>query len=54
MPETSSQNVTEDPVAALVGDDCRWCVDGALTRDEFKGDDAAVCDNCGTPAVRVW
>lgn len=54
MQETSIQNAAEDPVSALVGHECSWCVDGALARTEFKGDDAAVCENCGTPAVRVW
>jgi hypothetical protein len=28
--------------------------DGQLARDEYKGDDALVCTECGVPAVRVW
>lgn len=54
MQETSWRNATEDPVAALVGGECSWCVNGELKKDEFKGDEAAVCDDCGTPAARVW
>lgn len=41
-------------LAPLVGDDCAWCANGTLARESFKGDDAAVCENCGTPAARVW
>ncbi|WP_192498379.1 HVO_A0556 family zinc finger protein [Halorussus halophilus] len=54
MQEASPRTAAHDPISALVGDDCSWCANGALTRAEFKGDDAAVCDDCGTPAARVW
>lgn len=54
MQRPSSRNETEPVLAALAGDDCRWCDSGTLTRAEFKGDDAAVCDECATPAARVW
>jgi len=54
MQSVSSPETSESLLATLVGDDCRWCADGTLERGEFKGDDAVVCDECGTPAARVW
>lgn len=33
---------------------CKFCSDGALVRATFKGNDAVVCDCCGTPAVQLW
>ena len=27
---------------------------GTLRRETFKGDKAVVCEDCGTPAVRMW
>ena len=32
---------------------CQYC-DGDLVRGTFKGDEAILCDDCDTPAVRVW
>lgn len=54
MQHVSSQNASKSLLAALAGDDCGWCDAGTLARGEFKGDDAVVCDDCGTPAARVW
>ena len=54
MQQASTQNATETMLADLVGDDCNWCPTGSLTRDEFRGDAAVVCETCETPAVRVW
>jgi hypothetical protein len=54
MQQVPSQNTSKSLLATLVGGDCRWCATGTLVREEFKGDAAAVCENCGTPAVRVW
>ncbi len=54
MQETSRSGTTESMLRSLVGDDCCWCTAGTLTRETFKGDDAVVCENCETPAVRVW
>ncbi|MFC4550066.1 MULTISPECIES: HVO_A0556 family zinc finger protein [Halorussus] len=54
MQRTSVQEMSEDLLGVLVGDECRWCATGTLAREEFKSDDAVVCENCGTPAVRVW
>ena len=54
MQQVPSQNSPEPLFAALVGDDCRWCATGTLAREAFKGDDAVVCEDCGTPAARVW
>lgn len=28
--------------------------DGVLERSTYKADDALVCEDCGTPAVREW
>lgn len=54
MQQVPSQDASESLLATLVGGDCRWCATGTLAREEFKGDAAVVCENCGTPAVRVW
>jgi hypothetical protein len=54
MQQVPSRSESKPLLAALVGDDCRWCATGTLAREQFKGDDAVVCGNCGTPAVRVW
>ena len=54
MQETSTLNATEPVLAVPVGDDCPWCATGTLARGEFRGDDAVVCEECETPAVRVW
>jgi hypothetical protein len=54
MQQVSSKATSDSVLAALVGDDCSWCATGALTREEFKGDAAVVCEECGTPAARVW
>jgi hypothetical protein len=54
MQQVPSEDASGSLLAILVGDDCRWCAHGTLAREEFKGDDAAVCENCGTPAARVW
>jgi len=54
MQQVSSQDTSDAVLTALVGDDCSWCGAGTLAREEFKGDAAVVCEECGTPAVRVW
>ena len=54
MQQRASQDASESVLAALVGDGCHWCAAGTLERETFKGDDAVVCENCGTPAARVW
>lgn len=54
MQPATSQDASESVLAVLAGTDCDWCGAGTLVREEFKGDDAMVCDDCGTPAVRVW
>lgn len=54
MQHANSQDASDSVLAALVGDECSWCATGALAREEFKGDEAVVCEECGTPAARVW
>ncbi|UPV75209.1 hypothetical protein M0R89_03850 [Halorussus limi] len=54
MQQVSSQDASTPVLAALVGDECSWCAAGTLAREEFKGDAAVVCEECGTPAARVW
>lgn len=54
MQQVPSKDASKSLLAVLVGDDCSWCATGTLAREEFKGDDAAVCENCETPAARVW
>lgn len=40
----------------LAGKECQYDSDctGVLDRRTYKGDDALVCTECGTPAVRRW
>lgn len=38
----------------LEGRACAFCDDGTLERDEYKGNNAVVCDECGTPTVQSW
>ncbi|MFA1611813.1 HVO_A0556 family zinc finger protein [Halobellus rubicundus] len=33
--------------------DCHYC-DGDLDVGEYKDSAAILCEDCGTPAVRVW
>jgi hypothetical protein len=54
MQSKTQQRSSNTLLASLVGDDCSWCRTGTLAREEFKSDDAAVCDECGTPGARVW
>ncbi|NHN60070.1 MULTISPECIES: HVO_A0556 family zinc finger protein [Halorussus] len=54
MQSVSSEVDPDALLAPLVGDGCAWCATGTLARDSFKGDDAVVCESCGTPAARVW
>ncbi|WP_168216254.1 HVO_A0556 family zinc finger protein [Halorussus halobius] len=54
MQRVSSDDAGEPLLVALGGEDCPWCEAGTLRRETFKGDDAVVCEDCGTPAVRVW
>jgi len=54
MQQVPSQDTSESVLAALVGDECSWCEGGVLAHEEFKGDAAVVCEECGTPAARVW
>ncbi|MFC4447500.1 MULTISPECIES: HVO_A0556 family zinc finger protein [Halorussus] len=54
MQHVASEDAAEPLLVTLAGDDCRWCASGTLAREQFKGDDAVVCEDCGTPAARVW
>lgn len=38
----------------LVGRSCHFCETGTLVAAEYKGNDAVVCPDCGTPAVQFW
>ncbi|WP_198667899.1 HVO_A0556 family zinc finger protein [Saliphagus sp. LR7] len=53
MEQLGEESVERDPVlAVLEGDDCTHCDSGTLTRDDYKGDDAVVCEECGVPGAR--
>ena len=54
MQQVASQDASDALLETLVGDGCNWCATGTLAREEFRGDEAAVCEDCGTPAARVW
>lgn len=38
----------------LADQECGFCSGGSLVRAQFRGNDAVVCEECGTPAVRLW
>lgn len=40
--------------AELSDDRCQYCDDGALARGTYKDAPAVLCEDCGTPALRVW
>lgn len=53
--EQSADQVPASPIIEeLLGAECVWCELGELALEAYKGDTAVVCDNCGTPAARVW
>ncbi|MFC7097677.1 HVO_A0556 family zinc finger protein [Halobaculum marinum] len=60
MSQQSHEHERDRPTGAdvldrLAGDTCvQPTCDGTLDRQPFKGTDAVVCDDCGTPPVRVW
>ncbi|WP_174811821.1 HVO_A0556 family zinc finger protein [Salinadaptatus halalkaliphilus] len=33
---------------------CSFCETGTLERGLYKGNNAVVCDNCGTPRAQLW
>lgn len=33
---------------------CSYCEADALARGTYKGNDAVVCEDCGTPAAQFW
>ncbi|MCU4975375.1 hypothetical protein OB955_21985 [Halobacteria archaeon AArc-m2/3/4] len=41
-------------LSVLDGDTCSYCENGTLTQQFFQSDEAVVCDECGTPAARLW
>ncbi|MFC7166799.1 HVO_A0556 family zinc finger protein [Halospeciosus flavus] len=51
---STSVDTSRSVFETLVGTSCHFCDDGRLARDEYKGNDAVVCDACETPAVQSW
>ncbi len=41
-------------LVTLEGRDCQFCADGELVRDEYRGNDAVLCETCGTPIAQLW
>ena len=33
---------------------CSYCGRDSLARESYKGNDAVVCEDCGTPAAQFW
>lgn len=44
----------QDLYDRLADTDCRYCETGTLSVGSFKGAPAILCENCGTPAIRIW
>lgn len=55
-PATSRSRTASDcdPLAQLEQDSCAFCAGGTLVRERYRGNDAVVCDQCGTPAMQLW
>ncbi|GAB3017478.1 HVO_A0556 family zinc finger protein [Natronobiforma cellulositropha] len=41
-------------LVTLEGRDCDFCEGGTLERRSYKGNLAAVCGSCHTPAAQIW
>lgn len=51
----STESMTIDELhAALLSSDCPTCGNGKFVQEMYKGTDAIVCGECGTPRIRVW
>lgn len=48
-----SHDADPDLLARLAGTDCPFC-EGSVAPGEYKGNAAAVCGACGTPAVQLF
>ncbi|WP_312907600.1 HVO_A0556 family zinc finger protein [Natronosalvus caseinilyticus] len=44
----------EAMLETLEGTVCSYCELGRLDLRSYKGNDAAVCTECGVPAAQVW
>lgn len=49
-----SQSAGRQMLSLLEGRSCGFCDGGALERAEYKGNEAVVCDQCGTPRAQLW
>ena len=38
----------------LTGQSCTFCDGGRLNSEKYKGNQAVVCEDCGTPIVQLW
>lgn len=54
MQSTDDSVVRDSVLVALEGSTCAFCEEGELLQSSFKGNDAVVCDVCGTPGAQVW
>ncbi|SFS68422.1 HVO_A0556 family zinc finger protein [Halostagnicola kamekurae] len=55
MSASLEQTRTEtDALEQLASSRCQYCADGTLVLESYRGNDAAVCETCGTPAMQVW
>ncbi|WP_375140824.1 HVO_A0556 family zinc finger protein [Salinarchaeum laminariae] len=36
------------------GQDCKFCDEGELVREQYKGSPAVVCDECDVPQIRFF
>ncbi|WP_435183697.1 HVO_A0556 family zinc finger protein [Halobellus sp. EA9] len=51
--QESARRDPEQLLDRLDTTDCHYC-DGDLDAGTYKGSEAILCEDCGTPAVRVW
>ncbi|WP_343217257.1 HVO_A0556 family zinc finger protein [Halovivax limisalsi] len=38
----------------LAGRTCEFCSSGSLAREQYNGNDAVVCRECGTPTMQLY
>jgi len=50
---TEATHASHPVIEALEGEPCQHCP-GTLERDTYKGNDAVVCPECGTPRAQLW
>ncbi|WP_324618165.1 HVO_A0556 family zinc finger protein [Haloterrigena salifodinae] len=54
LTDRSLEATDRELLARLEHCECTYCRDGSLVRDQYKGNTAVICDQCGVPSVQLW